>query len=521
MKVKDIMLTHLFPDFKLIGGGNGLENEIKRIAVFDTPDMNYWLQGSEFIMGNGFIFKDDKDSLPSFLYSIKDKNVACIGLKFDRFTAFVDMSEIAKIANEIKLPVFRIPFRYRWLEIIEKIMFEINRPSFKIDSSNNDSSFLKEFDSIGILIQEIANRIGRTIFFSTHGEKEGAAFFQSGSTSNLYLKNNLNEFWNSKIINTDILPGIQGLLGIREEVRFFSNIEIASRVYFTEIQPFFELNVLYKDKEDELSGVDEKILKRGTIALKTLMTEQMHLYSLQQHEIAQTLERLVLGLYSDPELLLKTLRKWDLLNPIPCRIATIKKENLTSELIGTEDIPYRFSCSINNFHVLLIPWDTESGSENNDRTVNHLKKYKQPVALGLIATSVKEIPNSYRTSLRTLEYLNKRIINEEIAFYENVILGLVLDKFIQTEEAADLWSRYWEKLNRPETNFAIDLKDFVSVLIDCSFNLSDCSKKLNIHYNTARKYADTVENILNISLKDLRSQFCIYIAKNKNESMRS
>jgi len=520
LKAKDIMLTHLFPDFVLIGGSNGLENEIKRIAVFDAPDMSYWLQGSEFIIGNGFIFKDDNASLPSFLSSVKEKNVACVGIKFDRFTAFTDMAEIANIANELRLPVFRIPFRYRWLEIIEKTMFEINRTSFSKSSYDSDSSFLKEFDSIGVLLQEIANRTGRTIFFSSHGEKEGIAFHQEGETD-LDLMNTVNEFWRSKIIETKLLPGIQGLMGIRKEIRNISGKKVTSKIYFTENSPFFELNVLYKDTNDELTSMDEKIFTRGTVALKTLMNEQMHLYSLQHHEIAQTLERLVMGSHSDPELLLKTLRKWDLLDPIPCRIATIRKDYIGSDLIGTEDIPYRFSCSIGNYHVLLIPWDGEAGSDNNDRAMNHLSKYKRKVALGAIASSVKEIPNSYKSSLRVLEFLNKGLLNEDIALYESVILELALAKLLKTEEANDLWSRYWERLSSQDTNFVVDLNQFLSVLTDCEFNLSDCSKKLNIHYNTARKYADAVEETLNISLKDFRTQFCVFIAKNKDEAKNS
>lgn len=109
----------------------------------------------------------------------------------------------------------------------------------------------------------------------------------------------------------------------------------------------------------------------------------------------------------------------------------------------------------------------------------------------------------------------------DIALYENVILELALGKLLKTEEANDLWTRYWEKLSNREMNYVIDLKYFLSVLTDCGFNLSDCSKELNIHYNTARKYADAVEEALNISLKDFRAQFCVFIAKNKDEAMHS
>lgn len=127
MKVKDIALPHLFPDFKLIGGAGGMEAEVKRIAVFDAPDMSYWLRGGEFIIGNGFIFKDDANAIPAFLEKMKESGVAAVGIKFDRFTAFADMAEISSVADSLGLPVFRIPFRYKWVYVINKFQTEMDR----------------------------------------------------------------------------------------------------------------------------------------------------------------------------------------------------------------------------------------------------------------------------------------------------------------------------------------------------------------------------------------------------------
>ncbi|MDR1514702.1 MAG: PucR family transcriptional regulator ligand-binding domain-containing protein [Synergistaceae bacterium] len=67
MIVRDLLLPHLFPDFKLVGGANALDNDIRNVAVLDTPDMSYWVQGGEFLIGNGFIFKDTIEEFPIFL----------------------------------------------------------------------------------------------------------------------------------------------------------------------------------------------------------------------------------------------------------------------------------------------------------------------------------------------------------------------------------------------------------------------------------------------------------------------
>ena len=48
MKVKDIALPHLFPDFKLIGGAGGMEAEVKRNVVLRGQQVVLMADHSKF-----------------------------------------------------------------------------------------------------------------------------------------------------------------------------------------------------------------------------------------------------------------------------------------------------------------------------------------------------------------------------------------------------------------------------------------------------------------------------------------
>ena len=517
MKVRDLLLPHLFPDFKLIGGANGIDRELKNIAVFDTPDMSYWVQGGEFLIGNGFIFKDTIEDIHVFLKKVSEKDVAAVGIKFDRFAAFIDMHDISQMADKLRLPIFRIPFRYRWLDIILKVVAERDRLSGAGGAQGpRDKSFLDELDSISALLQEMAERIGKPVYFFSRAGDDGTIFWP-GSKTGFKSGESIESYKNANVEGTNFLSGMSDFIGIREEKRLMQN-PVRSRVYFTNVPQPFELHVI-SETESGLSGNEEKMLRRCLTALKALLTEQLELSSLQHREISQILERLLLGSYSDSKTLVQALKKWDLVQPIPCRIALIPRHDVGSELIGHSDLPYRFTCTMGKYHVLLIPWELEPYSEKNEMALGYLEKYEETVALGGIAKTVEDIPGSFRDAQRLLAYMQKMAVGKKVFLYESMAPQILLAGSAVSDDAPRIWLKYWKPLKEMKQSSMVKPVDFASGLIEANFNLAECSGRLNIHYNTARKYADTIENVLGESLQDFKTQICLYIGKSVDHEM--
>ena len=133
---------------------------------------------------------------------------------------------------------------------------------------------------------------------------------------------------------------------------------------------------------------------------------------------------------------------------------------------------------------------------------------------GFTAGDLAEIPVSFQDALRVFEYMQRHAIANKTVPYETLLLELALSKLSESDEASRIWSLYWRPLKETGGSAAIRPDIFASALIDVNFRLVDCSAKLNIHYNTARKYADVVERAIGASLGDFRTQVCLLVARN-------
>ena len=85
MIVADLLKKNLFPDFQIIAGSAGMSREITAVTVLEAPDADRWMRGGEFMVGSGFVFKDDPEQLTGLLRRMNDKGVAATGFKLDRF----------------------------------------------------------------------------------------------------------------------------------------------------------------------------------------------------------------------------------------------------------------------------------------------------------------------------------------------------------------------------------------------------------------------------------------------------
>ncbi|MDR1514703.1 MAG: helix-turn-helix domain-containing protein [Synergistaceae bacterium] len=428
------------------------------------------------------------------------------------------MSEIACISDRLELPIFRIPFQYRWTDIIVKVLNEMDRLSEIENTLMRDKSFLAEIDNMGALLQVLSSRVDRPIYFSTYSTNTGTMLWPSCKVS-LKPGQTAEDYKNSKIETTRFLCGSSDFVGIREEKRFFNGITY-SRIYSTHPPNAVELHVISAYADQKLTSSEEKFIMRGLLALKVLMAEQARLSNQQHSEISQTLERLLLGSYSDPKIITQTLRKWDLTEIIPCRIGVIPVQNANSKLIGYTDVPYRFSCKIGNLHVLLIPWETRIDFEESNTTMELIKKYNVPVALGSIAETLEDIHASFNDAQRVMAYMQKIGFGNKVIIYEEIVLNILLCEIVESDDASRIWQKYWRPLKTVKPSLRVKLEEFLSCLVECGFNIAECSERLGIHYNTARNYAESIERILNLSLRDFNSQVCILIAKNIDFPLR-
>lgn len=72
----------------------------------------------EFLIGSGYIFKEDPDSMAEFLRLVAGREIAALGIKIDRYHSQIPESCI-KESDKLGLPLIEIPLKYRWIDINE------------------------------------------------------------------------------------------------------------------------------------------------------------------------------------------------------------------------------------------------------------------------------------------------------------------------------------------------------------------------------------------------------------------
>lgn len=124
INMKTLLMDSLFSDAKILAGGQGLKNEIKRISVFDCsciPDVS---KSSIISEGDLFItcleqFKDEPtdDAILSFFYCLfRAKSAGLLIITDDRIDLITE--EIVDLCNKHNFPVILIAENYPYAVIL-------------------------------------------------------------------------------------------------------------------------------------------------------------------------------------------------------------------------------------------------------------------------------------------------------------------------------------------------------------------------------------------------------------------
>lgn len=503
MLVSDIFQLDLFPDFRLVGGARGLDRMVKTVMVFDAPDMSYWIRGGEFLMGNGYIFKDDPGDFLRFMREVAEKEVALLGLKFDRFLLLDDMEKIRAEADRLELPVAQIPFRYGWTEIIEKCFHEINH-------SSTDSALLhlgghqveKEEDTQAVLVR-LAGDLQRSVFLRSkkHDIAQMYAFpfpFADPVRGESYFRQSPRE--------ETPFPGL-GSIAVHNEVRNFEGHRRCV-VYSTTTSPFFEVHITLKDGENRLSGANEQKALRALASLRVLFTEKLLTHDRSVEEVESMVSKIILGAHVEPKRLEDLCRLWKRSFFLPCQVALQSGKGGDDGYRAWKEAFGGLTCRLGDLHVGILPV-ARLGEAELDSLVSGSG---EPLALGPSVEAIGEMGRSFREAKECLAWLKRRRLKEGVYFHRDVLLDMLMEKLSGQEEMRCLWARYWEPLKKSRGYQAIAMERFARELIASNFNLRVCSERLATHYNTVRNYQRTLEKRLNVSLDSERDRFTLSFA---------
>lgn len=496
MIIADLLKHRLFPDFEFIAGSSGLNREITAVSVIDAPDVDRWMRGGEFLIGSGYIFRDAPEEFIPFLRRANNKGTAAVGIKLDRYIHQLP-SNIVLVADELDLPLFRIPLNYRWTDVIEIVQNYLSmekQRTLEASTENLDSFWGEDFD-IKELMSGFAQQLQRPLMIFSEQLNLNHSFAPNGKVEDAETSQ---YFTRASVSQEKALPLHGQILGHLE----LKNYEqpIWNAVYKIASDTPITMRMRLAPGEQMPSQRQERLALRAMTLLRAEALEIAVQVSRQMAKRERFFEGLCLDAYSDPGMIHANLRDMGIQFPSVSRIVMVSPLLESTPL--NWQAPYSpLNYRLGNIWVGLVPFKNKNAVpppeyETQIREENYFAAFGGPIKSPL------EVGRSYREARRTLTWIRNFSLKSGIYQYDELSLYALLDSLIRLPEATGVWKRYWEPLSIDslQKKRSVSLKELAIALIEADFNARLCSLWLHLHYNTVRNYIEDLQHLLGLDL---------------------
>ena len=124
ISVRDIFKLDSLKKINLVGGEGGLEKSIEWIYVaecFENPlEGIKWLQGGEIIFITGVKIRENESLLLDLIKGISEKNGSGLIVNIGPYIKSIS-EEVIKLADELEVPLFKLPWEVRLVEVSREI----------------------------------------------------------------------------------------------------------------------------------------------------------------------------------------------------------------------------------------------------------------------------------------------------------------------------------------------------------------------------------------------------------------
>lgn len=512
MLVADLLRQDFFPDFQLICGGGGLGREISSVSVIDSPDVDRWMRGGEFLVGSGYIFQSDPGELAPFISRAAGKHVAALGIKLDRYHHNIPDCAV-KSADALSLPLMLIPFRYRWTDINETIYRRLDRErrtrvgETGTGRGEDAACFWQDDADAGKILSQCAGLLGRTIVVSSPTLRYNHVFHPGGEVGGT---ESLGKRLSAAACEQRALPS-RGQVAARMEYRDAAG-EWQAVYNLTGAFPL-TVRIILKEGESSPSEAQERMALRVVSLLRALAFENETYSPDAGPRRERFFEGLCLGIYNGEEMIAANLKELGVTLPPSSRVM-IAAADEAGALNGWLPPEVPLSYRLGHFWTGLLPAPA-GGRDNEDGRMPFEGDGGDRLyfALGSVARTPAEISRSYREANRMIAFIRSSALSPGVYLHEEFCLYSLFDGLNRLPEAEGVWKRYWEPLLRgADGRRGAQRLELARALIAADFNARLCSKKLHLHYNTIRNYIDELEDYLGIELPNRHHRLGLTLA---------
>lgn len=139
--LREMIQTEPFRELHVMAGKTGLDNPVRYVGVLEAPDSVDFVKEDEFVLTTGYVFSNQKDQMLTIIRQLHDHGAAALGIKMFRYVQTIP-EEARKLADEFRFPVFFIPNKYSWHELILPMILNISA------ASTEDGGFYQDYDQL-------------------------------------------------------------------------------------------------------------------------------------------------------------------------------------------------------------------------------------------------------------------------------------------------------------------------------------------------------------------------------------
>lgn len=491
MIVADLLRRETFPDFNLIAGSEGLQRQVNSVSVMDSPDVDLWMKGGEFLIGSGFVFKENPQEILPFLRKCKQKGVAAFGIKLDRYHSFLPKN-IVKEADNMHFPLIEIPFNYTWTDINEIFYLYLYREQSEKGLHDGNHLWEEIWDEKRLLLN-LAGVLERDLIVNIP-KLNLSRLFPADNRDVAFFP--VEEFL-QETPERETVISTRGNITISTETKTFEGEKRNCAIFTFHDKSSMQICMIMNEGEYSPSITQERTLVKALWILRHSLIE-LQLYSKHKTiKVERFLENLCHGTYNNANLARERGKALGIKVPEPSRVIGITSMDFDSSAYHPS-----FDLCFNLADHWICIEDHKKIEEELERITLEAEKRNLIVIIGSLANTIEEISNSFEETRKAIRWLKKFRPVQHVHHSDNMAFYMLLSQIAQLPEADNLLKRYWIPLQECSKRKTMPLQEVVKSLLEANFNAKKCSEEIHIHYNTLRNYIEDIENILKLDLSN-------------------
>ncbi len=531
--VRDMLKAEIFGNAKVLGGSQGLDNEILGVTIIEAPDIVKFINGGEVLLTGFYAFQScSVKEFGEYIEELSKKKVSAVAVKRKQNVEHIEekLHILLNYAGEHGVPVLEISRELSFRDILKMIMErlfndEVRRLKYFKTTHDNFTALSLSFGATENGIQRILDVLEKLIGnpAALFNQNMDCLASTEGSAHKLVLSKQAEEY----------------------EPRFYSNYHyLRQKVCMEEggrqtSQLVVKLKVMYSRKmylavtesRNPFSDLDDIAIENAVTALRQEMFRQNSIEELEEKFQNDIMNHILSGKLHSRQEIERNIKLLGIPMEASYRVLVLKlwnKENDEFEKLS-EELQY-FSvlrdAVVKEFREVRIRNDVDKvtviqqikeGQKQEEyreelrctveriqkRIIEKNKRLVVRVGVGKEVEGVLNISDSYKEAGDSLEFIG--ILGGQsdshassVMFFTDMGIFKLLCKLATAEELSEYIPESLEKLFHYKKQQRGDLILTLSTYLDRNQNLTKTAQELFIHYKTAAYRIDRIAEITGI-----------------------